>query len=128
MNRQHPTDFEVLPVHFTDIGLHDLRHESAHLLGSVILRLPGGVGIGAEGKSRIVVTEHTADCFHIDTVLQRHRCKCMSEVVEPNTRQSCLFQQYFNAAVRGARVCGLLRFQWIWEYPLSQGSPFPLTQ
>ena len=48
---------------------HHLCHEAAHRLCSFILLLSCGVGVGAEGEARVVVTEHTADGFHIHTVL-----------------------------------------------------------
>ena len=38
--------------------LHDLRHEAAHFLRGFLLHLPCDVGVGAEGESRVVVTEH----------------------------------------------------------------------
>ena len=41
--------------------LHDLRHEAAHFLRSLLLHLPCGVGVGAEREARVVVPEHTAD-------------------------------------------------------------------
>ncbi len=41
--------------------LHDLRHEAAHFLRSLLLHLPCDVGVGAEGEARVVVPEHTAD-------------------------------------------------------------------
>ena len=38
--------------------LHDLRHETAHFLRGLLLHLPRGVGVGSQGESRVVVTEH----------------------------------------------------------------------
>ena len=35
------------------LPLHDLRHEAAHGLCCLILNLPGGVGVGAEGGAPI---------------------------------------------------------------------------
>ena len=55
---------------FPSILLHDLGHEIPHGFCCLILNLPGGVGIGAEGKSGIVVAQHTADGFDIYAVLE----------------------------------------------------------
>ena len=52
---------------------HDLRHKAAHGLRGFLLLLPGGVGVGAERKSRVIVSQHTADRFYVHTVLQRQR-------------------------------------------------------
>ena len=49
--------------------LHDLRHEAAHRLCGLVLLLPCSVGVGAEGKACIIVPQHTADRFHVHTVL-----------------------------------------------------------
>ena len=38
--------------------LSDLRHEAAHRLCGLVLLLPCGVGVGSQGESRVVVTEH----------------------------------------------------------------------
>lgn len=35
----------------------------------------GGVGVGAEGKASVVVSQHTADGFHVHSVLERQGCK-----------------------------------------------------
>ena len=37
---------------------HHLRHEATHFLRGLLLHLPSDVGVGAEGESRVVVTEH----------------------------------------------------------------------
>ena len=55
--------------------LHDLRHETAHCLCCLVLLPPCSVGVGTEGESRVVVTQHTADGFHIHAVLQCQRCE-----------------------------------------------------
>ena len=48
---------------------HHLCHETAHFLRGLLLLLPCGVGVGAEGKACIIVPQHTADRFHVHTVL-----------------------------------------------------------
>ena len=35
---------------------HDLVHEISHLFGGLLLLLAGGVGVGAEGETGVVVT------------------------------------------------------------------------
>ena len=55
---------------FAFILLHDLSHEIPHGFRSLILNLPGGVGVGAEGEAGIVVAQHTADGFDVYTVLE----------------------------------------------------------
>ena len=64
------------------MGLHDLCHEISHRLCRSILLLPGGVGIGAEGEARVVVSQHTADRFHIHSVLKSQGRECVSQVME----------------------------------------------
>ena len=38
--------------------LSNLRHEAAHFLRGLLLHLPCDVGVGSQGESRVVVTEH----------------------------------------------------------------------
>ena len=57
--------------------LSDLRHEAAHFLCGLLLHLPCDVGVGAEGEASVVVAEHTADGFHIHTVLQCQGRECV---------------------------------------------------
>ena len=49
---------------------HHLCHEATHGLGGFVLFLAGGVGVGAECESGIVVAQHTADSFYVYAVLQ----------------------------------------------------------
>ena len=52
-----------------DLLLHDLVHEITYLFCGLLLLLAGGVGVGAQGESGIVVAEHTADSFYVYTIL-----------------------------------------------------------
>ena len=73
---------------------HDLCHEIAHLLGGAFLHLPRDVGVGSQCESRIEVTEHTGDRFHVYTVLQRQRCECVSQVVKSQVFQPSILQDF----------------------------------
>ena len=57
--------------------LSNLRHEAAHRLCGLLLHLPCGVGVGAEGESGVIVPEHTADGFDVHSILQCQRCEGM---------------------------------------------------
>ena len=52
------------------VFLHHLCHEIPHLFGCAFLHLPRDVGVGAERKSRVEVTEHTGHRFYVYAVLQ----------------------------------------------------------
>mgnify|MGYP006974501595 CR=1 FL=1 len=67
--------------------LSDLCHEAAHFLRGLLLHLPCDVGVGAEGESRVVVTQHTADGFDVPPVLQCQGRECVSQVVKPDMLQ-----------------------------------------
>ena len=57
--------------------LSNLCHEAAHFLRGLLLHLPCGVGVGAERKAGVVVTQHAADGFYIYAVLQCQGRECM---------------------------------------------------
>ena len=59
------------------ISSHHLCHEAAHGLCGFVLLLPGGVGVGAQGETRVVVAQHAADGFDIHAVLQGQRGECV---------------------------------------------------
>ena len=48
---------------------HHLCHEISHRLCGLVLLLPCCVCVGSQGESRIIVTQHTTDGFHIHAVL-----------------------------------------------------------
>lgn len=56
--------------------LANLFHKAAHSGGCLVLLLPGGVGVGPQGKPCIEVAQHAGYGFHIYAVLQRRGCKC----------------------------------------------------
>ena len=61
--------FRLLSGNFALVYSHDLCHEAAHRLCGFVLLLPCCVGVGSQGESRVVVTQHTADGFHIYAIL-----------------------------------------------------------
>ena len=81
--------------------LHHLRHEAAHGLCGFVLFLSGGVGVGSQGESCIVVAQHTADSFHVHAVLQSQRGECVPLRYNNDKQKKPLFS-------RGLSVCRLL--------------------
>ena len=83
--------YEPLPFFGGCLGfyfwLHDLSHEVAHGFCCLILNLPGGVGVGAEGEACIVVAQHTADGFHVYAVLEGYRGEGVAQAVERDMLQ-----------------------------------------
>ena len=72
--------------------LHDLRHETAHCLCYLVLLPPCSVGVGTEGESRVVVTQHTADGFHIHAFYSVSVAKvCPYDIITAN-RKSPVYQ------------------------------------
>ena len=61
--------FASSPVFLFSFCSHHLCHEAAHGLCGFVLLLTGGVGVGAESESGIVVAQHAADGFYIHAVL-----------------------------------------------------------
>ena len=50
-------------------ALHDLLYEVPHGLGGFVLFLPGGVGVGAQGKPGIEVAQHGGHRLYIHAIL-----------------------------------------------------------
>ena len=62
-------DRKFQPFFVLDPHSHDLVHEISHLFCGLLLLLAGCVGVSAEGESRIVVAQHTADGFYVYAIL-----------------------------------------------------------
>jgi len=65
------------------------------------LGVGGDVGVGVQRETRRVVTEHTADGFHVHTVLQGQRCESVPLRYNNDKQKKPLFS-------RGLSVCRLL--------------------
>ena len=72
---------------FFVLSLQDLFHKVTHGLGSLVLFLPGGVGVGPQGEPGVEVAQHGGHCFHIHTVLQGRGSESMAEVMESEVLQ-----------------------------------------
>ena len=84
--------------------LHHLGHEAAHGFRRLILHLPGGVGVGAEGEARIVVAQHTGDRLDIHPVLEGQRGECVYDVVETDVFQSGVLENLLVELYHGVGV------------------------
>ena len=92
---------------FSAVVLQDLCHKISHGLRRLILHLPGGVGVGSERESGIVVSQHAADGFYVYAVLKCQSCEGVSEVVEADMFQLGIFQDFFMEFHHGVRVVHL---------------------
>ena len=53
------------------------------------------MGVGAEGEACIVVTQHTADSFHVDSILEGDCGEGVSEAVEGDMFQVGILEDLF---------------------------------
>ena len=74
---------------------HHLLHEISHRLGGLVLHLAGGVSVGAESETGVVVAKHGGDGFHVHAVLQGRGGECVAEVVEAEMLNSGGFEELF---------------------------------
>ena len=72
---------------FFFLSLQDLFHKVTHGLGSLVLFLPGGVGVGPQGEPGVEVAQHGGHCFYVYTVLQSGGGKGMAEVMKSEMLQ-----------------------------------------
>ena len=77
---------------FFFLSLQDLFHKVTHGLGSLVLFLPGGVGVGPQGEPGVEVAQHGGHCFYVYTVLQRRGSESMAEVMESEVLQPSVHQ------------------------------------
>ena len=50
------------------------------------------MGVGVQREARRVVAQHTANCFYVHAVLERHGCEGVAQVVKADAWQSRSFQ------------------------------------
>ena len=108
--------FCLLSGIFVFFCLHDLRHEATHGLCCLVLLLPCGVGVGAEGEARVVVTQHRGYCFDIHAVLECQGRERVSQVVKPDMLQPCVLE---DPLVECYHRVGVIHFSCSagWEHP-----------
>ena len=96
--------------------LSNLRHEATHFLCGLLLHLPCDVGVGAERKAGVVVTQHAADGFDVHPVLECQGRECMSQDVEPDMLQPRVFE---DPLVECYHRVGVVHFSCSagWEHP-----------
>ena len=83
---------------------HLLADDAADGIGSVLLHLGRGVGIGVQGEPSRVVTQGTGQRFHVHPAFQRQRCEGMSEVVKPDVFRADGLQNFIVGSPEGVRV------------------------
>ena len=89
------------------VWLHDLCHEISHRFCSLLLYLPGGVGVGSEGEACIIVPQHIADCFYIYAVLEGQSSECVSQSMEGDMFQLGVLQNFL---MEFCRSVGIVHF------------------
>lgn len=62
------------------------------------------MGVGAEGKARVVVAQRTRQCLDIHAVLEGQRGKGVSEVVKPDVFRADGLQDLLMGVPEGVRV------------------------
>ena len=81
-----------LPTIF--LCLHRLTDDAADGVGGGALHPLRGVGVGAEGKARVVVSQRTGQRLDIHAVLEGQRGEGVSEVVKPDVFRADGFQNF----------------------------------
>ena len=85
-------------------GLHGLADDAADGVGGVTLHPLRGVGVGAEGKARVVVAQRTGQRLDVHTVLEGQRGEGVSEVVKSDVFRADGLQDLLMGVPEGVRV------------------------
>ena len=92
---------------FFFLSLQDLFHKVTHGLGSLVLFLPGGVGVGPQGEPGVEVAQHGGHCFYVYTVLQSGGGKGMAEIMKSEMLQPGVLQNFLVEVYHAVRVVHL---------------------
>ena len=101
--------FPIWLFSFSVLALQDLCHEISHRLRRSVLLLSGGVGAGSQCKSSIVRYQHTADGFHVYTVLKCQSREGVPEAVEADMLQPGVLQDLLMELYPRIRMIHLTR-------------------
>ena len=83
---------------------HLLADDAADGIGSVLLHLGRGVGVGVQGEPRRIVAQRAGQRFHVYPAFQGQRGEGMSEVVEPDVFRADGFQNFIMGSSESVRV------------------------
>ena len=81
-----------------------LPYHIAHGIRCFSHHIRRGVGVGAEGEARAVVSQGTGQGLHIHPVLQRQGCEGMPKIVEPYMLRADGFQNLLVGMPKGVRI------------------------
>ena len=84
--------------------LHRLTDDISNGIGGVTLHLRRGVGVGAEGKARVIVSQRAGQCLDIHALLEGQRGKGVSEVVKSDVLRTDGLQDLLMGVPEGVRV------------------------
>ena len=96
--RRRVADGIIRPSPAVFCGLHGLADDAADGVGGVTLHPLRGVGVGAEGKARVIVSQRTGQRLDIHTVLEGQRGEGVPLRYNNDKRKKPLFS-------RGLSVC-----------------------
>lgn len=85
-------------------GLHGLADDAADGVGGVTLHPLRGVGVGAEGKARVIVSQCAGQRLAVHAVLEGQRGEGVSEVVKPDVFRADGLQDLLMGVAEGVRV------------------------
>ena len=100
-------DLPSRPVFCCRSLLYDLPQDVAHGLGCLILLLPGGVGVGAQGEPGVKVPQHGGHRFYIYAILRGRGGEGVPQIVEPEMSQSGILQDFLVEIHHAVRVVHL---------------------
>lgn len=85
-------------------GLHGLADDAADGVGGGALHPLRGVGVGAEGKARVIVSQCAGQRLDIHAVLEGQRGEGVSEVVKSDVFRADGLQDILMGVAEGVRV------------------------
>ena len=97
-------DFSCLALCFLPHLPHLLADDAADGIGSVLLHLGRGVGVGVQGKPCRIVAQRAGQRFHVYPAFQRQRGEGVSEIVKPDVLRADGLQNFIVGSPEGVRV------------------------
>lgn len=102
--RRRGADGIIRPSPAVFCGLHGLADDAADGVGGITLHPLRGVGVGAEGKARVIVSQCAGQRLDIHAVLEGQRGEGVSEVVKSDVFRADGLQDILMGVAEGVRV------------------------